>query len=52
MVQILQKHKLGDHILEGAKNKSEDHALEKGNSRHDLITINSSVNTQIVDSSA
>ena len=52
MVQILQKCKLGDHIPEGAKNKSEDHALEKGNSRHALITINSSDDTKIVDSSA
>ena len=52
MVQILQKYKLGDHILEGTKNKSEYYALKKGNSRHALISINSSIDTQIVDSSA
>ena len=52
MVQILQRRKLGDHIPEGTKNRSEDYALKKGNSRHALITINSSLDTQIVDSSA
>ena len=50
MAKIIQNHNLGDHIPEGAKKKPKDHALGKGNSSHDLISINSSPYPWIVDS--
>jgi hypothetical protein len=51
MTQILQQNNLGYFILEGAKKKKpEDQNSKKGNSRHALIAINSSVDAWIIDS--
>jgi hypothetical protein len=47
MVQILQKNKLGDHILEGAKKKLEDQA-PRGNP-HALVAVHSFLDAWIVD---
>jgi hypothetical protein len=53
MSQILQKNKLGDRIPEGSKKKKlEDLNAKKGNSSHALISINSSLDSWIVDSGA
>jgi hypothetical protein len=50
MAQILQKRNLGDFILEGAKKKKPKYQNpKKGNSSHDLITINLSPDAWIVD---
>jgi hypothetical protein len=52
MIQVLQNNNLGDFIPEGAKKKKEeDHAPKKGN-HHDLVTINSSSDSWIIDSGA
>jgi hypothetical protein len=42
MTQVLQKNNLGDFILE------EDHVPKKGN-HHDLVAINSSYDSWIID---
>jgi hypothetical protein len=50
MTRVIQKNNLGDFIPEGAKKKKEeDHALKKGN-HHDLVAINSSYDSWIIDS--
>ena len=49
MAQALQQNNLGNFILEGVKEqKEEDHAPMKGN-HHDLVAINSSSNSWIID---
>jgi hypothetical protein len=51
MSQILQQNNLGDRIPEGAKKKNpEDLNSKKDNSSHALISINSSLDSWIVDS--
>jgi hypothetical protein len=51
MTQILQQNNLGYRIPEGTeKNKSEDQNPKKGNSSHDLIVVNSSLDAWIIDS--
>ena len=51
MTQIIQKNNLVDRIPEGAKKKKpKDLNSKKDNSSHALISINSSLNTWIVDS--
>jgi hypothetical protein len=53
MTQILHKNNLGYPIPDGAKKKKvEDQNPNKGNSRHDLIAINSSLDASIVYSGA
>jgi hypothetical protein len=54
MTQILHQNNLGDCIQEGAKKKKklEDQNPKKDNSRHALISINSSLDAWIVDSRA
>jgi hypothetical protein len=53
MTQILHQNNLGDCIQEGAKKKKpEDQNPKKDNSRHALISINSSLDAWIVDSGA
>jgi hypothetical protein len=50
ITQILQQNNLGYRILEGAKKKKlGDQNPKKGNSRHALIAINSSLDAWIVD---
>jgi hypothetical protein len=49
MTQIIQKNNVGDRIPEGAKKKKpKDQNTKKGNSSHDLISINSSLDAWIV----
>jgi hypothetical protein len=51
MSQIIQKNNLGDCILEGAKKKKIEYSnSKKGNYSHALISINSSLDTWIIDS--
>jgi hypothetical protein len=53
MSQILQQNNLGDHIPKGAKKKKrEDRNSKKGNSSHDSIAINSSLDAWIIYSGA
>jgi hypothetical protein len=50
MAQILHKNNRLDHIPEGAKKKNPEYQNpKKGNSRHALISINSSLDAWIVD---
>jgi hypothetical protein len=49
MTDVLQKNKLGDFILKGAKKKKEEyHAHKKGN-HHALVAIDSSSYSWIID---
>lgn len=52
MEEILQKHKLGGHIPQGAKKKIEDQPHRKGNNFHALVAINSSLHAWIIDCGA
>ena len=52
MIEILQKHNLGDYIPQGAKNKIEDSPHGKGNNFNALVAINSSLDAWIIDSGA
>jgi hypothetical protein len=51
MTQIIQQNNLGDRIPEYAKKKKPEYQnSKKDNSNHALISINSSLNSWIVDS--
>jgi hypothetical protein len=53
MSQILQQNNLGDRIPKGAKKKKPEYLnSKKGNSRHALISIKSSLDAWIIDSRA
>jgi hypothetical protein len=52
MVQALQENNIGKFIPEGVKKQKEEYPTPKKGNHHDLVAINSSSDSWIIDSGA